>query len=396
MSIKPLSGVRMLCVEQLMALPFGTQLLADMGADVLCIESLDYAGDEAIPWRERTGRHKRRLSINLKDQRGAELVRRLAADMDVFAENFRPGVMTRYGLDYARLSALNQRLIYVSVSGYGHDDIFQSPFSNMAAYGPIGEAMSGITHAIRAGGGAGSLRLALGDIVSSIYAAMGILAALRHRDLTGQGQRVDISMADALLTIGELPVVAAQLAARGNHSQRGLANYPIGTFPTSDGDIILIVLTEVHWASLCRLLGREDWLTDSRFNDPAQRQAVLESEALPVLRAWTGARTKREAADQARGAGLAAAPVNQPDDVLDDPHFAARDMLTSVITPSGMPLRIVGNPIKLSAVETGESPAPLQLAAPGENTFDVLGETLGLSGAELDGLVADGIIGGRR
>ena len=90
------------------------------------------------------------------------------------------------------------------------------------------------------------------------------------------------------------------------------------------------------------------------------------------------------------------APVNQPDDVLDDPHFAARDMLTSVITPSGMPLRIVGNPIKLSAVETGESPAPLQLAAPGENTFDVLGETLGLSGAELDGLVADGIIGGRR
>lgn len=396
MSIKPLSGVRMLCVEQLMALPFGTQLLADMGADVLCIESLDYAGDEAIPWRERTGRHKRRLAINLKDQRGAELVRQLAAEMDVFAENFRPGVMARYNLDYARLSALNERLIYVSVSGYGHEEIFQSPFSNMAAYGPIGEAMSGITHAIRAGGGAGSLRLALGDIVSSIYAAMGILAALRHRDLTGQGQRVDVSMADALLTIGELPVVAAQLAAQGNHSQRGLANYPIGTFPTSDGDIILIVLTEVHWQSLCRLLGCEDWLTDSRFTDPPQRQAVLESEALPVLRAWTGARTKREAADQARAAGLAAAPVNQPDDILDDPHFAARDMLTSVITPSGMPLRIVGNPIKLSAVETHEPRAPLQLAAPGEDTFDVLSETLGLSGAELDGLVADGIIGGRR
>jgi CoA:oxalate CoA-transferase len=396
MSIKPLSGVRMLCIEQLMALPFGTQLLADMGADVLCVEALDYAGDEAIPWRERTGRHKRRLAINLKDRRGAELVRRLAAEMDVFAENFRPGVMTRYGLDHAQLSAINERLIYVSVSGYGHDDIFHSPFSHMAAYGPIGEAMSGITHAIRAGGGAGSLRLALGDIVSSIYAAMGILAALRHRDLTGQGQRVDISMADALLTIGELPVVAAQLAAQGNHSQRGLANYPIGTFPTADGDIILIVLTEVHWTSLCRLLGREDWLSDSRFTDPGRRQDALNNEALPALRAWTGARTKQEAANEARAAGLAAAPVNGPEDILAEEHYRARDMLTSVITPSGMPLRIVGNPIKLSAVETGETPAPLQLAAPGADTFDVLGETLGLSGAELDGLVADGIIGGPR
>jgi formyl-CoA transferase len=396
MSIKPLSGIRMLCVEQLMALPFGTQLLADMGADVLCVEALDYGGDDAVPWRERTGRHKRRLAINLKDPRGAELVRRLASGMDVFAENFRPGVMTRYGLGHDQLSALNQRLIYVTVSGYGHDDIFHSPFSSMAAYGPIGEAMSGITHAIRAGGGAGSLRLALGDVVSSIYAAMGILAALRHRDLTGTGQRVDIAMADALLTIGELPVVAAQLAAQGNHSQRGLLNYPIGTFPTSDGDIILIVLNDVHWASLCRLLGREDWLTDSRFADPAQRQAALQTEALPVLRAWTGARTKQQAANQARAAGLAAAPVNGPEDILTEEHYLARDMLTSVVTPAGMPLRIVGNPIKLSAVETGETPAPLQLAAPGEDTREVLGAELGLGSAELDALAADGIIGDRR
>lgn len=396
MTIKPLSGIRMLCVEQLMALPFGTQLLADLGADVICVESTDYAGSDAIPWRERTGRHKRRLSINLRDPRGTDLVRRLAARVDVFAENFRPGVMARYGLDYASLAALDPRLIYVTVSGYGHEDIFQSPFSSMAAYGPIGEAMSGITHAIRAGGGAGSLPLALGDIVSSIYASMGILAALRHRDLTGQGQRVDIAMADALLTIGELPVVAAQLAARGDTSQRGLLNYPIGTFPARDGDIILIVLNDVHWASLCRLLDREDWLTDSRFTDPAQRQDALQSEALPVLRAWTGARTKQEAANLARAAGLAAAPVNGPDDILGEEHYLARDMLTSVVTPDGRPLRIVGNPIKLSAVETGEPAPPLQLAAAGENTRTVLSEELGLAAAELDQLIADGIIGERR
>jgi formyl-CoA transferase len=395
MPLQPLTGVRLLCLEQLMALPFGTQLLADMGAEVIAVEALDYVSNDAVPWRERTGRHKRRISVKLKDPRGADLVRQLARRVDVFAENFRPGVMARYGLDYPALAAINERLIYVSVSGYGHEQMFHSPYSQMAAYGPIGEAMSGVMHIVRAGGGGGTLRLALGDVVSSIYAAMGVLAALRHRDLTGKGQMVDISMVDALLTIGELPVVAAQLEAERKASGPGLGRYPIGAFPASDGEFILIVLSEQHWQALCALLGHDEWLDDPRFNDPAQREAVLQAETMPVLRAWAGARTKQQAADEARAAGLASAPVNGPTDILTDAHYRARDMLRQVITPEGRQLSVVGNPVKLSAVEAGATQEPLRLRAPGEDTQALLAEELGLGAAELDQLARDGIIAAR-
>jgi formyl-CoA transferase len=395
--VQPLSGVRVLAVEHLMALPFGTQLLADFGADVVGLETVGYAGDDAIPWRERTGRHKRRARIKLDDPRGQDLVRRLAARFDVLAENFRPGVLDRYGLGYADLQPLNDRLVYVSVSGYGHRDVLESPYWSMAAYGPIGEAMSGAMHAIRAQGGSAS-GMALGDIVSSVFATIGILLALRHRDLTGKGQYVDVSMADSLMALAELPFTHYSLsldeqAGDGERPRRPPLGYPTGAFTASDGEFELIVLNDGHFHALCSLLGHEEWRQDERIIDAQTRPAAVRESVFPVLADWAKGLTKLEAAERCRAAGLAAAPINGPQDVMQDRHFAARRMVETVIRPDGRPLRVVGNPIKLSSVEVArDRSAEVHLARPGQHTRQLLGEELGLRDDDVRSLVEAGVV----
>jgi crotonobetainyl-CoA:carnitine CoA-transferase CaiB-like acyl-CoA transferase len=395
--IQPLSGVRVLAIEQLMALPFGTQLLADFGADVVGVETVGYGGDEAVPWRERTGRFKRRAQIRLDDPRGQELVRRLAGRFDVLAENYRPGVLARYGLGYADLQPVNDRLIYVSVSGYGHPEVLESPYWNMAAYGPIGEAMSGAMYAIRAQGGSTS-GMALGDIVASVFATLGTLVALRHRDLTGKGQYVDISMADALMALAELPFTQYSLSldeqdGDGERPKRPPLGYPRGAFTAADGEFELMVLNDGHFGALCGLLGHDEWRHDPLILDPQTRPAVVDERVIPVLAEWAKGLTKLEAAERCRAVGLAAAPINGPDDVMKDRHFAARRMVETVIRPDGRPLRVVGDPIKLSSVEAGRNlAAKALLARPGQHTRQLLREELELGDDEITSLVEAGVV----
>lgn len=394
--VRPLTGLRVLAIEQLMALPFGTQLLADFGADVLAVESIGYPENQAISWRLRTGRHKRRVQIKLNDARGQQLVRRLAGTVDVVAENFRPGVMDRYGLGYRDLKELDERLIYVSVSGYGHPDFLPSPLTDMAAYGPIGEAMSGSLHSLRRHGGTSS-GLALGDITSAMFATVGLLLALRHRELTGKGQYVDISMADSLLALAELPLISHTMSADGGSSaptpagRNPLSEYPSGTFSASDGEFQLIMMNDAHWMALCHLLGKADWLTAERFEDPQRRATAIRDEAVPALQEWSRQRTKLEAAQRCRDAGLAAAPINGPADVLDDPHFAARKMIATVERPDGSSLRVTGDPIKMSAVDPDGDGRP-RIARSGEHTRQVLLDELGIEPTEYQDLLAAGVI----
>jgi CoA:oxalate CoA-transferase len=396
---QPLAGLRILALEQLMALPFGTQLLADFGADVISVESIGYTSYESSRWRERTGRHKRRIQVRFNDPRGQDLIRRIAGSVDVLAENFRPGVMDRYGLGWQDLRAENERLIYVSVSGYGHHDFLPSPHSSQAAYGPIGEAMSGAMHAIRGEGGLSS-GMALGDITSALFTTIGILVAVAHRDQTGQGQYLDVAMADSLFALAELPFMryaTAQAAASGGAGpvgRRSYVDYPSGVFAAIDGEIQLIIMNDVHWESLCRLLDEPDWITDHDFNDPATRPARIQERALPVFRAWVRARTRREATEQLRAAGIAAAPVNGPADIDRDPHFLARRMIETVQTARGERLRVAGNPIKLSAIEQARDAdqAAEPIARPGEHTRRVLQDTFGLAADEIAELERDGVI----
>jgi len=404
MAPAPLSGVRVLAVEQLMAMPFGTQLLSDLGAEVIAVETVGYAGDEAVPWRERTGRHKRRIQVKLNDPRGQELLRRLSQRVDVFGENFRPGVLDRYQLGYAQLSKLNERLIYASVSGFGHKDFLPSPYSDLAAYGIIGEAMSGSIHAIRKFGGQHT-GIASGDITTSLFTTIGILAALRHRDLTGKGQYVDVCMTDSLFALAELPFVQHTLAADaaedakagGKTSAPPPISYPYGTFPAADGEFTFLVLNDAHWQTFCKLLGHEEWPTHPELGNPATRKQAVEKIVFPALTAWAKPLTRAEVVEKFRGAGLAVAPINGPEDILKDEHFTARRMIETVIRPNGRPLRVPSNPIKLSAVEATKSatPPPARIEAPGESTEAVLRQELGLSDDDIATLVKDGIVGVR-
>jgi crotonobetainyl-CoA:carnitine CoA-transferase CaiB-like acyl-CoA transferase len=397
--VPPLAGIRVLAIEQLMAMPFATQLLADFGADVISVESIGYDGYEAVPWRERTGRHKRRIQVKLNDARGQDLIRRIAHSVDIVAENFRPGVLDRYGLGYQDMQKVNPALIFVSISGYGHPDFLKSELWSQGAYGPIGEAMSGVMHSLREQGGHGS-GLALGDVVSAMFATVGMLVALRHRELTGRGQYLDVSMADSLFALGELPFVKYSLARNagpapsGRNARRAYVDYPSGVFSASDGEFQLIMMNEGHWNAFCLLLGHEEWNTDPLLNDPVARPAAIQSSVLPVFREWAKNYGKRDVADLMRAAGLAAAPINAPADVDTDPHFAARRMIETVTRADGSSLRVAGNPIKLSAIEAARdlSAPPPRIARPGQHTRDVLRDVFDIAEDEYAELAAAGVI----
>jgi CoA:oxalate CoA-transferase len=397
MNSLPLQGVRILAVEQLMALPFGTQILSDLGAEVVAVETVGYAGDDNVPWRERTGRHKRRIQVRLNDPRGQEILRRLAGRFDVFGENFRPGIMDKYQLGYSQLSTLNERLVYVSVSGFGHRDFLESPYSSLASYGNIGEAVGGTLHAVRAWGGEHT-GVASGDITTTLFATIGILAALRHRDLTGKGQYVDVAMADSLFAMSELTFYRHMLECEsqetGSKAPQGVS-YPNGTFAAADGEFTMLILSDAHWQSFCKMLEHEEWLNDPEIIEPSMRKAAVETRVLPVLKAWSKALTRAAVVQRFRAAGLAAAPVNGPKDIAVDPHFAARHMIETIVRPNGKPIRVAGNPIKMSAAESAreKNQAPIRIERPGESTRAVLGQELGLSDADLEALNRDGVVG---
>ena len=397
MSPLPLRGVRILAVEQLMALPFGTQILADLGAEVVAVESVGFTGDDAVPWRERTGRHKRRIQVRLNDPRGQEILRRLAMCFDVFGENFRPGIMDKYQLGYSHLSALNERLIYVSVSGFGHKDFLESPYSDLACYGNIGEAVGGTLHAVRATGGEHT-GVASGDITTSLFSIIGLLAALRHRDQTGKGQYVDIAMADSLFAVAELPFYRHMLEReeRDRRTPAGTPlSYPYGSFAAADGEFTVMILGDTHWRNFCKMLGREDWLTDSDMAEPATRKIAVAERVLPALKEWAKLLTRAEVVKRMREAGLAAAPVNGPEEIAGDPHFSARRMIETIIRPNGRPISVTGNPVKMSVIER-ERPAdcgPTKIERPGESSREILRQELDLSDADLEALGQEGVIG---
>lgn len=397
MPVRPLKGVRILSFEHLIALPFGMQILSDLGAEVTVIEPHWHRGDAGSRWRLRTGRFKRRIVVNLKDERGQALVHRMVKNFDVFAENYRPGVAKSYNLGYQTLRDMNPRLVYLSVSGFGQADFLPSPLEDLAAYGPIGEAMGGITDTIYGGVMTDSATgaLALGDITTSLFATVGLLAALRHRDATGEGQYVDVAMADALLALNERAVV---------EHQRSGALKPEGvffkrTFNAEHGRVMLIILHEGHWEVLCKLLDHPEWKEDERlyaFDRPDVRDVAVEEMVVASLEHWASGLTHIEASEALQKVGLAAAPVLTPPDILTSPHFEARDMLRNVIDEFGSCVTVVGNPIKLSLdrdPDGSHSLAGSAIAPPGEHTFEYLASELDLTAKELEHLSDEGVIG---
>ena len=399
---KPLEGVRILAAEQMQALPFGTQLLARLGADVVKVEHpgegesgrgalpamIDPTGRRAGATFLRNNLNKRSVGIDLKTPAGQELFKALAAHYDVVGENFKPGTMARMGLAYEDLAALYPRLIYVSVSGFGNT--IASPYDSWAAYASIVEAMSGIYSFKQPAdqppvvGPVG----ALGDISSAIFSVIGTLAALRHRDQTGEGQYVDVAMLDAVIAMTDLVTNFWSMGVR----QGSLGPLLITDgFRAKDGWFVVQVGREHQFERLANMIGHPEWLDDPRFATREGWRVHLEEVLRPAIEGWAADRTKLEAARELNEAGIASGPVNSAPDVIDDPHVMARHMLVEVPRTDGEPPYLMpGNPVKMTNVAEGpETRVPWV----GEHTDEVLRAELGLDDAALAQLRDAGAIG---
>jgi formyl-CoA transferase len=397
---RPLDGVRILALEQMQALPFATQLLARLGADVVKIEPpggdsgraslpalTDPRGRRVGATFLRNNFNKRSVCVDLKDPRGRDLVLRLAPGFDVIAENSKAGAMERLGLGYRDLAAVHQGCIYVSVSGFGNT--VTTPYREWPAFAAITEAMSGIYEMKREDGEPPRVSPvgALGDIGSALFAAVGILAALRHREATGRGQYVDIAMLDAVIAMTDIVTNFWSMGLRGGD----VGPLILHGFRARDGWFVLQVGREQHFAKLAALVGHPGWTNDPRL---ATRQGWvdhLETVLRPAIEAWASRMTKVEACQRLAAAGIAAGPCLSDAEVVADPHVAARSMLVELPRTDGVaqPVLVPASPVRLSEAARGAEVRPPWL---GEHTDEVLAAELGLGADELAALHADGVI----
>jgi crotonobetainyl-CoA:carnitine CoA-transferase CaiB-like acyl-CoA transferase len=397
---RPLDGVRILALEQMQALPFATQLLARLGADVVKVEPP--AGDTGRaslpavtdPQGRRVGAtflrnnfNKRSVCVDLKDPRGRDLVLKLAPGFDVIAENSRAGAMDRLGLGYRDLAAVHQGCIYVSVSGFGNT--VATPYRDWPAFAAIVEAMSGIYEMKREDGEPPRVSPvgALGDIGTALFATVGILAALRHREATGRGQYVDIAMLDAVVAMTDIVTNFWSMGLRGGD----VGPLIMHGFRARDGWFVLQVGREQHFAKLAALIGHPEWTDDPRL---ATRQGWvdhLETVLRPAIETWASAMTKADACQRLAAAGIAAGPCLSDAEVVGDPHVAARSMLVELPRTDGVaqPVLVPASPVRLSEAARGAEVRPPWL---GEHTDEILAAELGLGTDVLAALRAAGVI----
>lgn len=397
---KPLDGVRVLAAEQMQALPFATQLLARLGAEVVKVEhpTAGESGRGAAPSIQdpegrtvgatflRNNLNKRSVGLDLKDPRGRDLFIELAGRFDVVGENFKAGTMDRLGLGWDVLSARWPELVYVSVSGFGN--LGDSPYRSWPAYAMVPEAMSGLYDYSRRGDEPPRVipAGALGDISSALFAVIGVQAALRHRDHTGRGQLVDIAMLDAMLAMGDVVTNFWSLGERSRVPQ-----VIVGSFACADGYFAMQVAREHQFEALADLVDRPDWLADERLSTRAGWAAHTEDLIRPAVEAWAADKSRIEVCEAIGEANIPSGPCFTAPEVIEDEHVAKRNMLVEMPRPDGVeePVLIPGNPVKMSEVTEGpETRVPWV----GEHTREVLSEELGLGEGELDELRVAGIV----
>jgi crotonobetainyl-CoA:carnitine CoA-transferase CaiB-like acyl-CoA transferase len=403
---RPLDGVRILAAEQMQALPYATQLLARLGADVVKVEhpGAGESGRGSFPHMVdpdgrtvgatflRNNLNKRSVAIDLKRPDGRELFLSLVPCFDVVCENFKAGTMDRLGLGYDVIAERHPAAIYLSLSGFGNT--VETPYRNWPAYASIVEAMSGIYEYKREPGRGPRANPvgALGDISSALFGTIGVLAALRHRDRTGEGQQIDVAMLDALVAMTD---IVANLWSMGIHGQiEDEIKAIVDSFAAGDGWFVLQCVRPQHFTALAQVIGRPEWNDDPRFATSAGWIDNI-GEVRAAIEAWAAPMTKFEAAASLSAAGLAAGPCLTPPEVIADPHVAARHMLVETPRtddPDGEhgPILVPGNPVKMSKVAEGPETRVPWL---GEHTAEVLAAELGLGDDDLAKLRAEGVIG---
>lgn len=377
--------------------PYATMILADLGADVVKIE-VPGSGDDSRAFPPHVGgesayfmslnRNKRSLTLNLKQAASKQLFLALAQQADVLVENFRPGTMARLGLDYDMLKAVNPRLVYAAASGFGHS----GPYSPRPAYDAVVQAMGGIMSITgQADGRPTRVGTSIGDIAAGLFAAIGILTAVMHRDKTGEGQMVDVAMLDCQVAILENAI--ARYAVTGE-TPRPIGNrhpsiVPFEPFDTADGQLMIAAGNDGLWGKLCAALGLNGLRDDPRFATNPLRITHYE-ELRPLLAEVVV--TKETAVWQTilDAAGVPNGPINAVDAVIADPQVRAREMILEVDHPTAGKTLLPGVPIKLSATPGAvRRPSPLL----GEHTAEILAEWLGYDAAQIAALQQAGVFG---
>ena len=395
----PLAGVRVLALEQYQSLPFATNILARLGAEVIKVELppagemsrvstpglTDAAGRYHSGTFLRNNHNKQSLAIDWRTPEGGALVKRAAARCDVFAENFRPGALGKYGLSYEQLAEAAPRLIYASISGFGQDP--GTPYFSRPAFATVVEAMSGFYSTASASDDPPHVGFAgpLGDTVSGLYAAIGIMAALRSRDITGVGQHLDIAMLDCMLGIQDFGLSQWCLRHEGSTSV-GIVH----AFRAADGWFVLNVNRHHQFAKLAHVIGRPEWASDASLNSAQDWVDRMDDVIRPGIEAWSADRTRSQVCDVLTEAGLAAGPLLTFDELSRDPHLALRHMLvdSGLKTRDGSPFLFPGDPIKLRRQPPRPDTAPPPLGRDGPS---LLAE-LGLAEKEVEALRQAGII----
>lgn len=394
MAQSPLTGLRVIEMGSLIAGPFCGQILGDFGAEVIKLED-PRAGDPMrqwgrskpqglSPWWPVIGRNKKSVTVDLRTDEGRDLARSLIAKADVVVENFRPGTLEAWGMGYEALSADHPGLVMARVSGFGQT----GPYSHRAGYALVGEAMGGLRHITgepdrnpaRAG-------ISIGDSLSGLNAALGVMMALHSRDRTGRGQVVDAAIYESVLTVMENLITEYDLTGyvreRSGAVLPGIA--PSNVYPTRSGELILIGANQdTLFRRLCDLMGRPDLADDVRYKDHAARGAH-QGELDARIAAWTADQEIETLLPRLEEAGIATGRIYRAPEMLADPHFAARESIVTVPHPVFGQVKMQNAFPRLS-----ETPGAVRWTAPtlGEHTDAVLSEVAGLSADAIAGLRA--------
>ncbi len=398
-----LDGVKVLDLSRILAGPWSAQNLADLGADVVKVERPG-SGDDTRGWgppwlKDAEGaptvesayflcanRGKRSVTIDFTRPEGAELVRRLAADSHVLIENFKVGGLAKYGLDWPSLQKINPHLVYCSITGFGQD----GPYRDRAGYDFMIQGMGGLMSVTGGEDEPMKAGVALCDVLTGMYATVAMLAALRHAERTGEGQRIDIALLD--VQVATLANQALNYLSTGRNTRRwGNAHpniVPYQAFATSDGHVILAVGNDAQFRRFCEVAGRPDMAALPRWRNNAGR--VGDREALTALIAELfAARPSAFWLKELEAVGVPCGPINELSDVFADPQVQARGLRLDLPHPTAGTAPSVASPMRLSATPVAYDRAPPPL---GSGTEDVLRERLGLADADLAGLREAGVI----
>ncbi|MFH6787171.1 MULTISPECIES: CaiB/BaiF CoA transferase family protein [Methylobacterium] len=401
----PLHGLTVLDLSRVLAGPWASQVLGDLGAEIWKIERPE-TGDDTRLWGPPfmqgpdgpsdaayylcANRNKRSVAIDFGTPEGAALVRRLAERADILVENFKTGALARYGLDYASLSAANPGLIYCSVTGFGQT----GPYASRGGYDFLIQGMSGLMSVTgrpddEPGAGPIKVGLPVSDLFTGLYAATSILAALHHRTATSEGQHIDCALLDSQVAVlvnqGMNHIVGGQIPGRLGNSHPNVV--PYREFQTADGHVLVACGNDGQFRSLCGLLNLPELAADPRFSDNVGRlrdRKELEATLGAAIRQWTSA----DFFAAMEAGGVPGGPINRIDQILADPQVAARGLLKRMERSDGTPVTVIGYPGRLSRTPATYRIAPQTL---GEATAEVLA-SLGVDEAERASLREKGVI----